>query len=153
MAAIKHMCHGVTSKEKTTSSGNPRNQNGTFRPQNDNQGDPIEQDATRRRPRFNISAEEYQRRMRSNLCLRCAKPVHRATCASDAPNLYIEQRHAEARPTAKKERPGNQEMTTKSNGDQQPKQEKWRSQRKRNRETTKVPRKPWSKGQDQTQAH
>jgi len=38
----------------------------------------MELDATRRRPGFNISAKEYQRRMRSNLCLKCAKPGHRA---------------------------------------------------------------------------
>jgi len=85
MATIKHMRHRTISKEKTTSPGNPRNQNGTFRPQNDNQGDPMELDATRRRPGFNISAKEYQRRMRSNLCLKCAKPGHRAAaCRSQA---------------------------------------------------------------------
>jgi len=85
MAAIKHMRHGTTSKEKALPPGTPRNQNGTFRPQNDNQGDPMELDATRRRPGFNISAKEYQRRMRSNLCLKCAKPGHRAAaCRSQA---------------------------------------------------------------------
>jgi len=61
MAAIKHMSHGATSKGTTASSGNPSNQNGTFRPQKDHQGDPMELDATRRRPGFNISAKEYQR--------------------------------------------------------------------------------------------
>jgi len=87
MAAIKHMRHGTISKEKTPSPGTSRNQNGTFRPQNDNQGDPMELDATRRRPGFNISAKEYQRRMRSNLCLKCAKPGHRAAaCRSQANN-------------------------------------------------------------------
>jgi len=85
MAAIKHMRHGTISKEKTPSPGTSRNQNGTFRPQNDNQGDPMELDATRRRPGFNISAKEYQRRMRSNLCLKCTKPGHRAAaCRSQA---------------------------------------------------------------------
>jgi len=85
MAAIKHMRHGTISKEKTPSPGNSRNQNGTFRPQNDNQGDPMALDATRRRPGFNIPAKEYQRRMRSNLCPKCAKPGHRAAaCRSQA---------------------------------------------------------------------
>jgi len=85
MAAIKHMRHRTISKEKTPSPGTPRNQNGTFEPQNDNQGDPMELDATRRRPGFNISAKEYQRRMKSNLCLKCAKPGHRAAvCRSQA---------------------------------------------------------------------
>jgi len=45
----------------------------------------MELDATRRRPGFNTSAKEYQRRMRSNLGLKCAKPGHRAAaCRSQA---------------------------------------------------------------------
>jgi len=60
MAAIKHMRQGTISKEKAPSPGTPRNQNGTFRPQNDNQGDRMELDATQRWPGFNISAKEYQ---------------------------------------------------------------------------------------------
>jgi len=47
----------------------------------------MELDATRRRPAFNISAKEYERRMRANLCLKCAKPGHRAAaCGSQANN-------------------------------------------------------------------
>jgi len=46
IAAIKHMHHGTTSKEKTISPETPKNQNGTSQPQNDNQGDPMELDAT-----------------------------------------------------------------------------------------------------------
>jgi len=85
MAAIRHMRHGGPSKEKTTSPTTSRNQNGTFRQQNENQGDPMELDETQRRPGFNISAKEFQRRMRSNLCLKCAKPGHRAAaCRSQA---------------------------------------------------------------------
>ena len=67
----------------------PRNVNGTFRPTpvSENRGDPMELDATRRRPAFNISAKEYERRMRANLCLKCAKPGHRAAaCGSQANN-------------------------------------------------------------------
>ena len=67
----------------------PRNVNGTFRPTSasENRGDPMELDATRRRPGFNISAKEYQRRMRANICLKCAKPGHRAAvCRSQANN-------------------------------------------------------------------
>jgi len=60
MAAIKDMGYGTTSKGTTASSGTPRNENGTFGPQNDNQGDLIELDAMRRKPGFNISAKEYQ---------------------------------------------------------------------------------------------
>jgi len=32
----------------------------------------MELDATRKRPRFNISREEFQRRLREQLCLKCA---------------------------------------------------------------------------------
>jgi len=85
MAAIKHMRHGSHNKEKATSPAISRNQNGTFRQQNENQEDSMELDATRRRPGFHISAKEYQRRMRSTLCLKCAKPGHRAAaCGSQA---------------------------------------------------------------------
>jgi len=85
MAAIKHMRHGTISKEKAPSPGTPRNQNGTFPPQNDIQGDPMELNTTRRRPGFNIAGKKYQRRMKSNLCLKCAKPRHRAAaCRSQA---------------------------------------------------------------------
>ena len=65
----------------------PQNVNGTFKPTSvrENQGYPMELDATRRRPGFNISAKEYQRRLRANLCLKCAKPGHRAAaCRSQA---------------------------------------------------------------------
>jgi len=55
MAAIKHMRHGTICKEKTASPGTSRNQNGTFRAQNDNQRDPMELHATRRRPGYDGS--------------------------------------------------------------------------------------------------
>jgi len=87
MAAIRHMRHGGPSKEKTTTPTTSRNQNGTFREQRKNQGDPMELDATRRRPGFNVSAKEYQRRMKGNLCLKCANLGHRAAaCRSEANN-------------------------------------------------------------------
>jgi len=56
MASIKFRRHEVTSREKTISPRNPRNQNRTCRPQNDNPGDPMELDAIWKRPVFNISA-------------------------------------------------------------------------------------------------
>jgi hypothetical protein len=50
-------------------------------------GDPMELDATRRKPRLNLAREEFQRRMRGNLCLKCAKPGHRANmCRSPSDN-------------------------------------------------------------------
>ena len=52
-------------KTPTTSrtDNTPRNPDGTYRPtnsSNQNHGDPMELDATRRRPRLNISKEEFQ---------------------------------------------------------------------------------------------
>jgi len=38
----------------------------------------MELDATRERPRFNISREEFQRRIREQLCRKCAQPGHLA---------------------------------------------------------------------------
>ena len=35
-------------------------------------------DAFRRRPRLNLSPEEFRRCMRERLCLKCAQPGHRA---------------------------------------------------------------------------
>jgi hypothetical protein len=56
-----------------------RNQDGTFRTNNGQpRGDPMDLDATRRNARIPISTQEFQRRMRNNLCLNCAKPGHRA---------------------------------------------------------------------------
>ena len=70
-------------KTPTTSGteNTPRNPEGTYRPansNNQNHRDPMELDATRRRPRLNISREEFQRRMRELLSLKCRKPGHRA---------------------------------------------------------------------------
>jgi len=67
----------------------PGNVNGTFRstPVSEDGGDPMKLDATRRRPGFNVSAQEYQRSMWANLCLKFAKPGHRAAaCRSQANN-------------------------------------------------------------------
>jgi len=38
----------------------------------------MELDATRRPPRFTIPREEFQRRIREQLCLKCAQPGHLA---------------------------------------------------------------------------
>ena len=66
---------GTTTRTDNT----PRNPNGTYPPANNNNqdyGDPRDLDATRRQPRLNISREEFQRRMRERLCLKCGKPGH-----------------------------------------------------------------------------
>ena len=63
------------SKLPTKATEIPRSPNGTFRASSENRGDPMELDATRKR-RFNISPEEYRRRMRENRCLKCASLGH-----------------------------------------------------------------------------
>jgi len=86
MAAIRHMRHGGPNKEKATSPTTPRNQNEPFRQQNNNQGDPMELDASRRRSGFNISAKEYQQRIKD---ISKKKRLHpdtpRTPCASGSP--------------------------------------------------------------------
>ena len=83
-------------KKPTTSptDNTPRNPDGTYRPiksNNQNQGEPMELDATRRRPRLNISREEFQRRMREQLCLKYGKPGHRAAGCTITPKPFNPQ--------------------------------------------------------------
>jgi len=59
-------------------SGNP---DATYRPTkngNQNYGDPMELDTTRKRPRFNIWREEFQKRIREQRCITCAQRGHLA---------------------------------------------------------------------------
>ena len=79
-----------TSRTDNTS----RNPDGTYRPtnsNNQNQRDPMELGATRRRPRLNISKEEFQRRMREQLCLKCGKSGHRAAGCTITPKPFNPQ--------------------------------------------------------------
>jgi len=47
-------------------------------------------DATWRRPRFDISRDEFQRRIREQLCLKCAQPGHlaRSCQKKDGPKQF-----------------------------------------------------------------
>jgi hypothetical protein len=78
---LKHLRKG---KNKETVP--PRNNNGTFQKTAPAlTGDPMDLDATRRKNRLPISTQEFQRRMRNKLCLRCARPGHMARdCRSQA---------------------------------------------------------------------
>jgi len=81
LAMVRHIQGSPSTKNSPRETTIPRNPDGTYRPANDgnqNYGDPMELDATRRRPRFNISREEFQRRIREQLCLKCAQPRHLA---------------------------------------------------------------------------
>ena len=84
--------HKIPTTSRTDNT--PRNPDGTYQPtnsNNQNHGDPMELDATRRQPRLNISREEFQRRMREQLCLKCGKPGHRAAGCTITPKPFNPQ--------------------------------------------------------------
>jgi len=77
LATVRHIQESPSTKNIQRETTTPRNPDGTYRATNNgnqNYGDPMELDATRKRPRFNISREEFQRRRRGQLCLKCAQP-------------------------------------------------------------------------------
>jgi len=81
LATVRHIQGSPSTKSIQRETTTPRNPDGTCRPTNNgnqNYGDPMELDATRKRPRFNISREEFQRRIPEQLCLKCAQPGHLA---------------------------------------------------------------------------
>ena len=80
----------TTSRKDNT----PRNPDGTYRQinsNNKNQWEPKELHATRRRPPLNISRDEFQRRMREQICLKCGKPGHRAAGCTITPKPFNPQ--------------------------------------------------------------
>jgi len=96
LATVRHIQGSPSTKGVQRETITPRNPDGTYRPTNNsnqNYGDPRELDATRKRPRFNISREELQRRIREQLCLKCAQPGHLAgNCPQkDGPKPFNEQ--------------------------------------------------------------
>jgi len=81
LATVRHIQGSPSTKSIQWDTTTPRNPGGTYRPTNNgnqNYGDAMEIDATRKRPRFNIWREEFQRRIREQLCLKCAQPGHLA---------------------------------------------------------------------------
>jgi len=77
LATVRHIQGSPSTKNIQRETATPRNPDGTYRPTNNgnqNYGDPMELDASRKRPRFNISREEFQRRIWEQLCLNCAQP-------------------------------------------------------------------------------
>jgi len=81
LAMVRHIQGSPSTKNTQRETTIPRNPDGTYRPANNsnqNYGDHIELDATRKRPRFNITREEFQRRIQEQLCLKCAQPGHLA---------------------------------------------------------------------------
>jgi len=79
LATVRHMQGSPWTKNIQRETTTPRNPDGTYRPTNNgnqNYGDPMELDGTRKRPTFDISREEFQRRIQEQLCLKCARPGH-----------------------------------------------------------------------------
>jgi len=96
LATVRHIQGLSPTKSARRERITPRNPDGTYRPSNNsnqNYGDRMELDATRKRPRFNISREELQRRIREQLCLKCAQPGHlaRSCPKKDGPKLFNAQ--------------------------------------------------------------
>ena len=81
LATVRHMQGSISTKNIQRETSTPRNPNRVYKLTNDSQqsyGDPIKLDATRKRSKFNISREQFPRRIREQLCLECAKPGHLA---------------------------------------------------------------------------
>jgi len=96
LATVRHIQASPSTKSVQRETITPRNPDGTYRPTNNgnqNYGDPMELDATRRRMRFNISREEFQGRIREQLCLKCAQPGHlaRSCPKKDGPKPFNAQ--------------------------------------------------------------
>jgi len=96
LATVRHIQGSPSTKNIQSETTTPRNPDGTSRPTNNgnqNYGDHMELDTTRRRPRFNISREEFERRIREQLCLKCAQPGHLATSCpkKDGPKRFNAQ--------------------------------------------------------------
>jgi len=96
LATVRHIQGFPSAKNIQRETAIPGNPDGTYRPANNgnkNYGDPMELDPTRRRPRFNISREEFQRRIREQLCLKCAQPGHlaRSCPKKDGPKPFNAQ--------------------------------------------------------------
>jgi len=108
LATVRHIQGSPSTKNIQQETMIPRNPEGTYRPTNhgnENYGDHMELDTTRKRPRFNISREEFQRRIREQLCLKCAQPEHlgRSCPKKDGPKPFNAQ--ARSWPNAKKTAP------------------------------------------------
>ena len=81
LATVRHIQGSPLTKNVQQETITPRNRDATYRPRNNgnqNYRDPVELDVTQRRPRFNVTREEFQRRIRGQLCLTFAQARHLA---------------------------------------------------------------------------
>jgi len=77
MATVRHIQGSPPTKSVQRGTITPRTSDRPYRPAttgNQNYGDPMELDATRKGPRFTISREEIERMIREQLCLKCPQP-------------------------------------------------------------------------------
>jgi len=82
VTTVRHIQGSISTKSVQREIIRARNTDGTYPPAkngNQNYGDPMELDATRKGPRFSILREEFQRTIREQLCLKCAQQAHLAT--------------------------------------------------------------------------
>jgi len=108
LATVRHIQGSPTTKKVQRDTITPRNPDGTYRPSNNgnqNYGDPMELDATRKRTRFNISREEFQRRIREQLCLKCAQPGHLARSCTKKGRAQTIQRTSQELATREENHP------------------------------------------------
>ena len=78
-ATVRHIQGHKTSTTTTKTKEVSRNPNGTYQPQTTTQGvEVMDLNAFRKRPRLNLTPEEFRRHMREKLCLKCAQSGHRA---------------------------------------------------------------------------
>jgi len=147
LATVRHIQGSPSTKSIQRETITPRNPDRTYRPtNNDNQnyGDPMELDATRKRPRFNISREEFQSRIREQLCLKGTQPGH---LARSCPKKMVPD-HSPPKPGV-----GNPRRKPPL-GKPDQRLGKSRSNRNPNSlETTTVPSKRWYEGQTRTKIH
>ena len=147
LATVRHIQGSPWTNNIQRETTTPRNPDGTYRPTNNgnqNYGDPMELDATRKRPRFNISRKEFQRRIREQLSLKCAQPGHvaRSCLTKDGRN------HSTHKPGA-----GNPRRKPPCGKPDQRLGKSWSNRNPNSRETTNVSSKRWSEGQTRTKTH
>jgi len=96
LATVRHI-QGLPSRKNTRrETTTPRNPDGTYPPTNNgyqNYSDPRELDATGKRPRLNMLREEFQGRIREQVCLKCAQPGYlaRSCTKKDGPEPFKTQ--------------------------------------------------------------
>jgi len=79
LATVRHIQGSPSTKNVQGKTIRPQNSDGTYRPidkENQNYGDPMELDASMKRPRFNIAREEFPRRIQEQLGLKYEQPGH-----------------------------------------------------------------------------